>query len=294
MNEENFFEKIKEGDIETVKNMIDEGIDIRAESYSDWMPIHYAVAYGQKEIIELLLSKGVGIEEKVNGKTPLMVASASSSSGLETVEFLVSKGADVHAVSDGQLITSLMEASYNGNKDIAEFLISQGVDVNAEALGGRTALMSAAYGHSDIIEVLLSNGAEIDIATDDGQTALGIACNYLYEDCIKLLVKNGANPNKRINYAIQTPLMYVSKKGSVEMVKLLLSAGADVNAIDARNTTALMEAIYGRQLDNFKLLYEHGADIEAKNRNGENILEIATDFRRNDIVEFLTEQGINK
>jgi len=70
-----------------------------------------------------------------------------------------------------------------------------------------------------------------------------------------------------------TPLMYAAAVGSEAMMRRLIDAGADVNAKNAFDTTALI--IASDNLPLAKLLVEHGADVNARSKAGHTPLEVA-------------------
>lgn len=65
-----------------------------------------------------------------------------------------------------------------------------------------------------------------------------------------------------------TPLMEAASAGHLDIVKLLLSHNADVNAHCATGNTPLMFACAGGQVDVVKVLLKHGANVEEQNENG--------------------------
>lgn len=110
---------------------------------------------------------------------------------------------------------------------------------------------------------------------------------YHYEDglkyepnieIIKLLIENGADVNcqTQIN---NSPLHYAAtlKENGVEIMKLLIYKGADVNAKNFYEDTPLHRAVFN-SLENTKTLITHGADVNARNNNGKTPLDIAKEY----------------
>ena len=74
----------------------------------------------------------------------------------------------------------------------------------------------------EMIKHLLKNNKNIDvnITTSNSHTALRIATNHCYTTIVRLLLENGAEPDKN------TPLIIASERGFLEIIKLLLDNGA--------------------------------------------------------------------
>ena len=79
-----------------------------------------------------------------------------------------------------------------------------------------------------------------------------------------------------------TPLMYAARDGRMETVRMLLDAGADINARDANEITPLIAAITNNHPDVARYLIERGADIKAADWYGRTPLWAAVETRNMD------------
>src|SRR6185295_9716797 len=89
---------------------------------------------------------------------------------------------------------------------------------------------AASLGDARMVEALLRAGARPDLANQDGETPLMLAIKSGALPVVDALVKAGANVNARETFHNQTALMWAAaaQRNAAEMVKLLLSKGADV------------------------------------------------------------------
>ena len=85
----------------------------------------------------------------------------------------------------------------------------------------------------------------------------------------------------------QTPLHLAVEDGDINLAKLCLDKGANVNAHKVNMSTPLHLAANGGDLDIVKMLIEHDANIEAKNASQETPLHRAAQFNRVEIVDYL-------
>ena len=78
---------------------------------------------------------------------------------------------------------------------------------------------------------------------------------------------------------------------TLNVIEILIAEGANVQAKNIYNNTALMNAVRSGQTDVVELLVREGADINARARNGQTALKLAADSLRKDVVAVLTDYG---
>ncbi|KAJ5091818.1 hypothetical protein NUU61_006688 [Penicillium alfredii] len=171
------------------------------------LPIHWAVAYNRLPIVELLVAhKNFDPDvEDGSGWTPLMIAaSLRDAAGDPIIDLLLKKGADVNVKSTtGQVIgqNALHFASSKANISTVRTLIANKCSARVKDVRGQLALhRAAAVGSVPIMKTLLDEGKSPINATDgDGLTALHHAISEGHGDAAILLLKAGAEAEKRDN-----------------------------------------------------------------------------------------------
>jgi ankyrin repeat protein len=181
-------------------------------------------------------------------------------------------------------MTILMVASSHGYAEMVEELIKRGADVNLKRYVGDTPLMFAARtGNVKTVNALLRAGANPNatvMSPHAGEiTPLNSAINSDSPNRVeiaKILIGARAEINPRGDF-FASPLM--NAVGDLEMVKLLIASGANVNQKNFRGATALMVASGAGPASVVRYLLEKGADVNARDREGHNALEYAEERR---------------
>ena len=132
-----------------------------------------------------------------------------------------------------------MDAVANGRIERVRLLLAAGADTGAwDALGNTPLHVAAARGDSQIVSALLGAGAirANQPSRGTGRTPLHEAAFYRHLDVIRLLLDGGADVNAR-DRGRQTPLHVAAACGSADVVALLLRLGADSTAHDDKGHT---------------------------------------------------------
>lgn len=105
-------------------------------------------------------------------------------------------------------------------------------------------------------------------------------------DNVILSLNNGANVNI-VGRGEASALMHASIKGYLNIVKILIENGADINM--KTNTNALIAAAGFGYLDIVKYLVDHGADVNSELDNGETASKRASTFGETEVVNYLNK-----
>ena len=326
-----------------VSQLVRVGADLNVALPTGETALMTAARTGNVDVVTILLHGGAdpNSKERTRGQTALMWATAEGHA--EVMRMLIEWGADVHARSTAGF-TPLLFAARLPELDQTRILRGAGANVNEAASDGTTALLVATIkGHTALVRFLLDRGADPNaragfaplhwaagawgevLAEDSEWGALGGLRGPAKLELVKLLLAHGADPNARAESSPRsyapgsgfrgslvgaTPFLMAATGAEVEVMRLLVSAGADpllamVDKTTSDKTTALMLAAgvgvrgvtivpESKALQAVKFCIELGVDVNAANAAGDTALHGAT-YRAaegaNTIVQFLVDKG---
>ncbi|XP_030641146.1 ankyrin repeat, SAM and basic leucine zipper domain-containing protein 1 [Chanos chanos] len=170
---------INVGDVQTVQQLLDSGMDVETRLSFEWTPLMCAVHVAHCDLAKLLLDRGANANFSRDHYTVLMAActavSATEEKISKCVELLLTRNADPNAY-DRSHMTCVMLAARDGYTHVINLLVSHGAEVNAQDVRGHTALTIAVqYGHEKAVLKLLQLGADKSVKTKAGKTAADLA-----------------------------------------------------------------------------------------------------------------------
>ena len=164
--------------------------------------------------------------------------------------------------------------------------LANGMDPNLVDQYGMPILVIAAREKSDNVAAALIANPKTDIEKLDsaGENAMMLAALNGDVDLVKLLISKGAEVNKK-GWA---PLHYAATNGQDEVAQLLIDHSAYIDAGSPNGTTPLMMAARGNHITTVKVLLDAGADPTIKNQLGLTALDFAKQYHAKDVAEGLT------
>ena len=273
----------------------------------------WAAAQGHPEVVRLLLAAGAGVDDR--SEVYPQVVSSSGNADRSGV-FEVMQGG----------YTPLLFAARSGDAASARILVAAGADVDAAAASGTSPLVVAAHsGHGALAAFLLAAGADPG-AADAGYGALHAAVLRGDPRLVRVLLAHGADPDavlargtpaRRVsadwrlphNMIGATPLWIAARFREPAILRLLAEYGADPSH-QLGGETVLMAAIQGssnrgrfgiappdrdeearRTLESVAAALDAGADVDARNGNGDTALHLAASRGLDDVVALLADRG---
>ncbi|XP_033982035.1 ankyrin repeat, SAM and basic leucine zipper domain-containing protein 1 [Trematomus bernacchii] len=184
---------ISKGDIGTVKQLLDDGMDVETRLGFDWTPLMCAVNVVNYELTELLLDRGASANFSKDNWTVLMAccsATGSEDKIARCVEILLSRNADPNMVDRSEM-TCLMVAAWNGRSKVINLLLSHGAEINIQDRNGLTALSIAVqYGKEEAVLKLLELGADKTLRNKKGKSPADLAVRFKHKQIGRILASS--------------------------------------------------------------------------------------------------------
>ena len=256
------------GNYEVVSKLIDIGVDVDAQKRGPYLPfildgdtgmtsLHVSVTEEDLKITKLLFENKADVNwEGLTGISPLNYAIANNRPTILRL-FLEADGID-YKVNENAIIS----AAIDGNIEIFRLLFK--ADIQLGEIYEKALVRAASKGHLRLVNFLFNEGTSIN---------------------------SRGYPIKSRNYEGDpigpTALHSSIRSNQIDVVKFLISAGADVNAIDENGDTPLHRAAVSNRSEIAKLLVEAEAVMDWENKEGETPLEVAVNNASLNVVNLL-------
>lgn len=240
-------EAAKSASREAIHALMKRGADVNATDGDGATALHWASYRDDSEVAEILIRAGANVNAANSlGVTPLWIASFNKNVAI--VRALLDAGADPNkTLGSGETI--LMIASRSGNPDVVQLLAAKGADVNAHGVRAQTALMWAvSQKHAAVVKVLLERGADVHARSESWTQVMAVP-PHVWRPY-----------NRPIPHGNNTALLFAARVGDLESARLLVSAGANVNDVDAWGVSATVLAAHSGFGELTEFLLTKGAD----------------------------------
>ncbi|XP_063674914.1 fibronectin type 3 and ankyrin repeat domains 1 protein-like isoform X1 [Bolinopsis microptera] len=242
------------------------------EENSDWSPVTEVVTKNKP----------------MTGEDLHRVVTTRSVSGLK--KLLADEDIAINA-PDKMGNSPLMNACVKGYDDIAKILLDHNANMKYSNSAGKDSLMLACYhGNVNCVDALVEFGAKWTVKDKSGASPFHWAIDGGHTNVIEKILDETDNVDDPDSRSGWSPLMrLVTVNGSVNIAKMLIDKGADVNFKDLSGKPVLMAACLNGNKAMVELLVENGADLWTENEFGKTAYDMAKAFERRAVMKYIEE-----
>ncbi len=199
----------------------------------------------------------------------------------QDLDLLLSQNPDLVKENTSHDISALLLACYYQKSQIVQVILKyiKSITIHEACAAGLTEQVQFMVDQKpDVINELSSHGFY----------PLGIASHFGKEDIVRILLRNGANPNSSSQNGYQVfPIHSALSNGQNNIAKMLIEAGAEVNVLQSSRISPLHLAAQQGNIDMIIVLLEHGANIAIRNDFGQTASDMAAEKGFPEIAEIL-------
>ncbi|KAJ9245760.1 hypothetical protein DTO169E5_479 [Paecilomyces variotii] len=297
------------GNIDIVQYLLDKGANVRAPGKKVGNALQAASAKGYIDIVKLLLRHGIGVDD-ADKETETALSLAAGNGHQQLVTFMLRQGANV----DGNLssITAPLHlAAFHGQESIVSILLENGANVYLEGelpdmgdgfprhhgtplfaacFRGHVSIATQLFQHGpwgyiqgtftsvlktsltrnmlEITTMLVQEGIRAGFKPEHFDGVFTFACSEGHPDFVEHMLKHFTVENW------PKSILLAVEKGRKSVIEILLRNGADVNARDHEGNHLLGVAIEKGMSSIVKLLLQNGADLNIHSQGGNHRLAV--------------------
>ncbi|KAK6174426.1 hypothetical protein SNE40_017704 [Patella caerulea] len=285
--------------IEKIELLMLKGGNGHDTDYNNETMLHLACRNGTLETVRHLINQGFDIHTKGRiGRTCILLCSQSQTQATEKIELLRLNGCNMFDIDEDEH-TMLHLACMSGTLETVRHLISLGLDINAKCRINGTCILHCGQSETQTIEkieFLMSKGGNINDTDFQNNGILHIDCALGTLDTVKHLLDLGLNINTK-GFKGSTCMLCScqSETQAIEKIELLRTRGGNMYDTDDDHSGMLHAACISSNLDTVKYLIDLGLDMNAKDINGSTGILYSCQSKTQAIekIEFLRLKGAN-
>ena len=188
--------------------------------------------------------------------------------------------------------TGLVDAASRGDAAEVRRLLDDGADANERDASGRTAVTAAALGdHVEVARLLIAAGADVDLQDSDRNNPLLVTGETGSVAMLREVLKGSPNLGATNRYG-GVAVIPAADRGHVDYVREILETDIDVDHVNNLGWTALLETVLlgdgdAAHVEILGLLLDAGADRSIADRDGVTALEHARSRGYDDMIRVL-------
>ncbi|XP_039201373.1 transient receptor potential cation channel subfamily A member 1 [Crotalus tigris] len=269
-------------------------------------PLHHAAGNGQLELMQMIMDgsspEALNVAD-VSGNTPLHWATKKHQT--ESIKLLLSRGANPNILNVNMIAPLHWALHYLLDDLVTIFLECSNTNINLEGEGGNTPILLACYkDNPTALKILIEKGGDICKVNNMGCMPVHAAAFSGSKLCLEMIIKRGEqlgySPKNHINFINNeksSPLHLAVQSRDVEMIKMCIEYGAQIDLKQSDNCTALHIAAIQGATEIIELLMSaySGEEclINASDENKETLLHRAALFDHDEMTDYLISKGAN-
>ncbi|XP_045412892.1 ankyrin repeat domain-containing protein 42 [Lemur catta] len=204
---------------------------------------------------------------------------------------IVERGASINEVDILHKFSPLHWAAHSGSLECLHWLLWHGADITQVTTRGWTAAHIAAIrGQDACMQALMINGANLTAQDDRGCTPLHLAATHGHSFTLQIMLRSGVDPSVTDKREWK-PVHYAAFHGRLGCLQLLVKWGCSIEDVDCNGNLPVHLSAMEGHLHCFKFLFSRMSSatqaLKAFNDNGENVLDLAQRFFKQNILQFI-------
>uniref|UniRef100_A0A672TBZ0 Histone-lysine N-methyltransferase EHMT1-like n=1 Tax=Sinocyclocheilus grahami TaxID=75366 RepID=A0A672TBZ0_SINGR len=232
--------------------------------------LYFSAKRGELQRILHMLVEGVDPNLRMDSeKRKTSLHCAAEEGHKEICHILVQAGANLD-MCDAEQRTPLMYACENNHLETVKYLLKAGASTGHKDMRGSTCLhLAARGGHTGVLQYFISMPSiDVNCKDDGGWAPLTWATENMNLEQVKMLISAGADVQIR-DKEENVCLHWAAFSGCDKIAQLLLDKRSDLHAVNIHGDSPLHIAVRQNQLDCVMLFLSRGADVNLKNKDGE-------------------------
>ncbi|XP_046572743.1 putative ankyrin repeat protein RF_0381 [Haliotis rubra] len=277
------------GNLDIVKHILTRNtVNINSLGENDWTPAMKAAIKGHKDVFDLIVKEGADLS-LVDEEGDSILHAACEGGNVDIVTYMLKQNSVTINLRGEDMFTPVMMAASKGHIDVFNVLVRENADLLIRDSNQNSILHIACKGgNMEIIKSTLTNfSMDVNDIGKEGMTPVMLAASEGRKDMFDFLLQNGADLSHADKHR-NNILHRTCQGGNMELVKYVLAQNiVKINSRSDDGSSPAMEAAHAGHIEVLKLLVSEGADLTFLTEDKDNILHVALQSKHMDTVKYV-------